>query len=166
MFRALYGLPVVLLRPFMTYGPGQGREKLIPYVVASLHAGKAPELGSGTRMVDWVYVDDVIDAFLLAAERDVSGRTIDLGWGRMVAIRSVVELIHEKMGGPAPRFGAITDRKMEMERAANTTYARAHLGWTARTPLSTGLDKTIAAYTQGDANAIGKEGHAHAGCRV
>ena len=67
MFVKLYDTPVVSLRPFMAYGPGQNPMKIIPYTILSLLRGDAPQLSSGERALDWVYVEDVIDAFLAAA---------------------------------------------------------------------------------------------------
>ena len=67
MFHAVYGTPVTLLRPFVTYGPGQSDSKLIPYVIRAFAAGQSPRLSSCTRKVDMVYVDDMIEAFLRSA---------------------------------------------------------------------------------------------------
>ena len=78
MFRSLYGTPVTTARTFMVYGPDQpDRSKLVPYTITSLLRGEAPELTSGQRLVDWVYVDDVIDALLAVAEapRPWAGRS-------------------------------------------------------------------------------------------
>src|SRR4029077_6995868 len=66
MFYLLYHVPVVILRPFMTYGPDQPVTKVISYMIQSLLKGEAPNLSSGERMIDWVYIDDVIDGFLAA----------------------------------------------------------------------------------------------------
>ena len=63
MFHALYGLPVTVLRIFMTYGPAQKDvRKVLPYVILSALRGEAPELASGARPVDWIYVEDVVQA--------------------------------------------------------------------------------------------------------
>ena len=71
MFHGLYGTPVVLARLFMVYGPAQkDLRKLIPYLVLSLLRGREPKLSSGSREVDWIYVDDVVDGLILAAECD------------------------------------------------------------------------------------------------
>src|SRR5437764_810167 len=79
MFHQVYRTPVVAVRPFMTYGPGQRAHKLIPYVTQALLRGEAPKLSSGTRPVDWIYVDDVIDGVLTAARaRGVEGSTLDV----------------------------------------------------------------------------------------
>src|SRR5882672_3654215 len=64
MFHRIYNLPVVVLRPFMTYGPGQKKHKVIPYTILSLLRGESPQLSSGDRLLDWIYVSDVVEAFV------------------------------------------------------------------------------------------------------
>ena len=146
MFHRLYGVPVVALRLFMVYGPGQlDTTKLVPYVITALHRGDAPRLSSGTRPVDWVYVDDAVEALIAAAvnERAV-GETIDIGSGVLTSIRGVVEEIVRQMSpDAAPRFGAVPDRPSERVRAADTRRAIELLGWIASTPLEQGLASTI-----------------------
>src|SRR5262249_11002191 len=68
MFHSLYGLQTITLRIAMVYGPDQPDEsKLIPYVIRSLLGGNAPRLSSGRREVDWVYIEDVVDAMIASA---------------------------------------------------------------------------------------------------
>jgi UDP-glucose 4-epimerase len=143
---ALHELPVVNLRVFMVYGPGQSDQtKLVPYVVTSLLRGEPPKLSSGDRPVDWVYVEDVADAFLTAARRpDLAGETIDIGTGELVTVRSVVEQISEMMGAVIqPEFGTLPDRPLETVRAADVEETRDRLGWQPRTSLAEGLSATI-----------------------
>ena len=145
MFHQVYRTPVVAVRPFMTYGPGQRAHKLIPYVTQALLRGEAPKLSSGTRPVDWIYVDDVIDGVVTAARAPgVEGSTIDLGSGVLIPIREVVEQIVRLVGGQArPQFGALTDRPTEQIRVADVADARAKLGWTPVTSLAEGLERTV-----------------------
>jgi nucleoside-diphosphate-sugar epimerase len=145
MFHQLYKAPVTILRPFMTYGPGQKSYKIVPYTISSLLQGEAPKLSSGTRPVDWIYVDDVITAFLEAAVRpEAVGEVIDLGSGALVPIRDVVEEIHSLIpGAPVPLFGALPERAMENVRCAETSTAQRILGWQARTTLRQGLTVTV-----------------------
>ena len=61
MFEALYDVDAVILRIFMTYGPGQlDISKLVPYVVGSLLRNERPALTGGERRADWIFVDDVV----------------------------------------------------------------------------------------------------------
>jgi nucleoside-diphosphate-sugar epimerase len=148
MFHALYGTPVVNLRPFMAYGPAQARSKLVPSVTLSLLKGESPLLSSGRVRGDWVYIDDVVDAFLIAAAAPgVEGQTFDLGTGSLTSMRALVETLLGVVGSRiAPRFGAIPDRPLEQELAADTAPAAALLGWRATTSLKEGLRRTVAWY--------------------
>lgn len=149
MFRALYELSVVHLRIFMVYGPGQrDLRKLIPYVTTSLLRGEPPELMSGDREVDWVYVDDVVDAFLAAAVTpDADAASLDIGSGELVTVRAVVAHLRRLVGGSIePSFGAIPDRRLERVRVADPATAAAALGWRPRTPLEDGLARTVEFY--------------------
>ena len=152
MFHALYGLPAVVLRIFMVYGPGQmDIRKLIPYVTLSLLRGEAPKLTSGGHPVDWIFVEDVVDGLIAAGTAEnLSGATLDIGTGALVTVREIAEMLARIVNPSiAPIFGAIEDRPLETVRAADTTATEKMVGWKSRTPLSEGLEKTVAWYRQG-----------------
>jgi nucleoside-diphosphate-sugar epimerase len=146
MFHELYDLPVLNLRTFMVYGPGQRDElKLIPYVARALQRGEDPQLSSGNRPVDWIYVDDVVDGYLAAAVAPrADGVSVDIGSGQLVTIRSVVEQLVELTGTTAqPRFGALPDRPMEHIRRADLEHTRQAIGWQPAVLLRVGLARTV-----------------------
>ena len=149
MFFELYRTPVTIARLFMVYGPGQrDARKLIPYVAVSLLSGRTPRLGSGVRPVDWVYVDDVVDALVSAAiTPGLEGKTIDVGTGRMTTVRSVAEQVATLVGGGQPVFGAIDDRPQEQVRAAHPADVSRILGHDLTT-LHEGLERTVAWYRE------------------
>ena len=150
MFHSLYAVPVVMLRIFMVYGPGQRDEtKLVPFVITSLLRGESPGLSSGTRPVDWVYVDDVVNAFVRSATPDaVLGQSLDVGSGVLTPVREVVEEVVRLMRPSAkPRFGALPDRPNERIRVANVERTQALLGWAPQTSLKEGLATTVDWYT-------------------
>lgn len=157
MFNALYQVPVVTTRLFMTYGPGQRRAKILPHVITSLLQGRAPELASGRRQVDWIYVDDVVSGMILAGTaHGIPGATIDLGSGTLVTIREVVETIARLLHPSAtPLFGAVPDRPIETTRVADVAAAARLIGWQPRTSLEEGLTRTVAWYRE---QLAGKEG--------
>lgn len=149
LFHALYDLPVVSARLFMTYGPGQHPSKVLPYTAASLLRGESPELSSGNQTADWIYVDDVAEALVRIGRLEgLDGSRIDLGSGELTSLREVVALLAAEVGGPgAPRFGARPDRPREREqtRRADVEEAAARLGgWRARVSLPEGLRRTVA----------------------
>jgi len=146
LFYGLYGLPVVHLRIFMVYGPGQlDTTKLIPYVTTALLRGERPRLTSGTREIDWIYVDDVVAAFIAAAHSPgADGKVLDVGSGRLITIRSLVEDLTHLIGAPVgPLFGALSDRPLEVRRVADLARTETLLGWRPQTSLETGLRRTI-----------------------
>jgi nucleoside-diphosphate-sugar epimerase len=148
MFHLLYELPVTVLRLFMVYGPGQPVRKLIPHVIVSLSREEAPSVSSGRWEIDWVYVDDVVDALVQAIRVDgIAGATLDVGSGQLVAMRAVVERLAEIVGcATSPQFGAMDDRPNEVARAADVETTRKVLGWTAETSLDEGLARTVEWY--------------------
>jgi UDP-glucose 4-epimerase len=146
---ALYGIPAVWLRLFMVYGPAQkDLKKLVPHVTCSLLRGESPAMSEGKRPVDWIYIDDVVDACMAAAVAEgVEGQTLDIGSGQLVTVREVAErLVRIIDPDLRPRFGAVPERPLEQLRVAEAELTAARLGWRARTPLEDGLRKTVEWY--------------------
>jgi len=158
MFSSLYGLSTVVLRPAMIYGPGQpDTSKLIPYVARCLLAGETPVLGSGRRPIDWVYIDDVVEAFEMAATTPrVDGEAIDIGSGELHTIAEVVSVLRVVTGASVDaEFGGLPDRPAEQVLAADTARAERLLGWRATTTLEEGLTRTVEAI-RSDAEATAR----------
>lgn len=145
-FSAVYGLPVVMVVLFMTYGPRQKPYKVIPYTILTLLAGGQPRLSSGKRLVDWIYVDDAIDCLTAAGTMPgVEGKTFEVGSSELVSIASVTNMIASLIPGSKEIvFGAEPDRGHN--RVSDITLAAKHLDWRPRTPLRQGLEATIEWY--------------------
>lgn len=146
MYAELWSLPITVLRIAMVYGPGQtDHSKLVPHVISSFLDGRSPELTAGDRVIDWIYVDDVVDALLAAAQvPSTGGDVIPIGSGRGTSILEVVETIRELLHTELPAgFGALADRPLDRVRIADTAPAAELLGWKARTSLRDGLTRTI-----------------------
>lgn len=146
MFHALYNTPVVIAKLFMVYGPNQKDHfKLIPYTILSLLRGEDPKFSSGRRLVDWIYVDDVVNGLIAIANTEgVDGKTIDIGSGKLVAIRDVILMIYELMKkAEQPTFGALKDRPMEKEVVSNVEETSRLTNWTPQISIQKGLKRTI-----------------------
>ncbi len=151
MFHQLFQTPVVMPRIFMAYGPDQkDLMKLVPFVVCQLLRGESPQLSSGKRLADWIYVDDVIEGLLRAAlVPGLEGCTFDLGSGSLTSVRGIVEQLVEIVGGGVqPAFGALPDRLFEQEHAADTSFLSNRLGYQPRTSLHSGLKATVDWYRE------------------
>ncbi len=100
-FQAVYGLPTVSLRYFNAYGPKQDPNSeysaVIPRFIKSLSEGKPPIVfGDGEQTRDFVFVSDVVQANILAAESDADG-VFNVGQGQSIAIKKLAELISRIM---------------------------------------------------------------------
>ena len=146
MFHEVFGAPVVTLRPFMGYGPGQSEKKLIPYLIKCALNNEAPQMTSGVKRTDWVYVDDLIEGFLRGALLpSPPPEPIDLATGKLHSVREVAKLVSELIpDAPEPLFGELPDRNGDdIVRHADMTAARELLDWEARVSLREGLHLTI-----------------------
>jgi UDP-glucose 4-epimerase len=117
----------------------------VPYVMQTYLSGGRPRLSSPQRKMDWVFIDDVAEAFLRAAcMPNAVGCELDVGTGRLTSIREFVELVRAEFGGgPAPVFDADPSRAAEVSAAADTQAVLARIGWAASTPLEEGVRRTV-----------------------
>ena len=144
-FYLSYGLPVVTVRPFNTFGPRQSERAVIPTIVTQILSGDTVRLGNLNPTRDLNYVNNAVDAFILAAS--VSGKTLNIGSGREISIGKLAELIANLMGRKVEvQVDAERERpkNSEVERlVANATLARETIGWEPKVSLEEGLRKTI-----------------------
>jgi len=147
-FRALYGTPVVTARIYMVYGPGQAdTSKLVPATILSALAGERPRISSGTREIDWVYVEDVARGLVaLARAEAIEGEILDLGSGELVTVRAIAERICAALGVEGPEVGAVADRPLEVVRRADPRRTLERTGWRPEIDLDEGLARTINHY--------------------
>ena len=147
-FHAMYHLPVVIVRPFMTYGPRQRPTKLVPYIVLSLLQGKVPRVKNSERRVDWVFIEDVVEGMLAAATASsVEGRTIDLGTGVATSVGQVVaELLSVTGATVEPSFEQGAADLNNHDRVADVAKAALWLNWTPKISLREGLARTVEWY--------------------
>ena len=145
-YSRLYGINAVVLRLFTPYGPWDLSRRLIPHTILSALQGQDVPISEGSQERDFIYIDDVVDALMLAATQPVeSGSVFNIGSGEGVSVREVVELTLRLMGHPVKAlFGALPTRSDEIMRmSADITAARDRLGWKPEVSLEEGLRRTI-----------------------
>ena len=147
-----FGLPVVLTNCSNNYGPWQFPEKLIPVVTLKAAGGESiPLYGDGLNVRDWLYVEDHVDALLLAACKGESGRSYCVGGHGERANKEVVHDICEQLDqsrpGSAPHANLITpvtDRPGHDRRyAIDPGRISSELGWRPRHNVEQGLAETV-----------------------
>ena len=152
-----YGLPVVLTNCSNNYGPWQFPEKLIPVVILKAMAGEPiPLYGDGANVRDWLFVDDHVDALLLAATRGGLGESYCVGGHGERTNKQVVEaictLLDQLVPAGAPHARLITpvaDRPGHDRRyAIDASKISTNLGWTPRHSFEQGLEATVRWYIE------------------
>lgn len=143
-----FGLPVVTVRPFNTYGPRQSTRAVIPTIITQVLTAERLTLGSLTPRRDFTFVTDTVEGFLRAAEApDAIGCTINLGTGRDVSVGELVQLIFKIVGrsvGIVEDTERIRPKDSEVDRlCSNPTLAKQLLGWSAQVSLEEGLLRTV-----------------------
>jgi len=145
-----FGLPVVTLRPFNTYGPRQSERAIIPSVIRQALDPARTEIGVGdiSPKRDFTFVDDTVRAFICAASADLDyGVPYNCGSGRAVTIGDVVDRIVKLSGCNKPTRhepGRVRPDKSEVrELLADATRFSAATDWRPTTDLDSGLAATI-----------------------
>jgi len=138
------GMKATIMRVFSTYGPGDAPSWFIPYIIREFSAQRAPKLTACEQLWDYLYVTDAARAIVSVVET----RAVDvfnLGSGRAVQLRAVVELIKKEMNvTEEPDFGAVQyrpDQVMCLE--ADITRLTQATGWTPTVSLESGIRNTV-----------------------
>lgn len=148
-FHLSFGLPVVTVRPFNTFGPRQSARAVIPTIITQCLSGDSVRLGNLSPTRDLNFVANTVDGFLRAGEAaEVEGRTINLGSNREISIGDLAHLI-AKMTGRSVRIESegrrLRPEKSEVGRLlADNRLAGELLGWQPAVSLEEGLELTIA----------------------
>ncbi len=142
------GVPTVSLRLFLTYGPGQNIQRFIPQGIRGCLNNQDFPVSQGLQVRDFIYIDDVVEAiFRCFSKKEADGKVLNLGSGRGLQVRKVVQMINEKIEGGRPIFGAIGTRQNEAPHlVANIDLLSKSLDWVPEIAFEKGIDLTISSY--------------------
>jgi NAD dependent epimerase/dehydratase len=147
-YQRSFGTPVVIARPFNTFGPRQSARAVIPTIVTQALSREVIELGATDPTRDFLYVADTVTGIMRCATADgVEGEVINLGTGTEVSIAEVAERVLRLLGREVPL--ALDQHRLrppdsEVERlVADTRKANELLGWQPEVELEEGLRRTI-----------------------
>jgi len=141
-----FGLPVVSLRYFTAYGPRQRPDMAMStFIRAGLQGDAIQVYGDGGHSRDFTYVDDVVAANLIAAEKASPGRIYNIGGGSEVTVDEIIRTLQRLMGGEAIKTVYQEEKPGDARRtAADTSLARKELGYCPRVGLEEGLTRQLA----------------------
>jgi UDP-glucose 4-epimerase len=153
-FAEMYGLRYVALRYFNVYGPrmdihGVYTEVLVRWI-ERIAAGDRPLiLGDGKQTMDFVYVEDVARANILAAEADVTDQSFNVASGVETSINDLADALSKVMGSDlAPEYGPERSVNAVPRRLAETANAAEQLGFVAQVDLHEGLERLVEWWNQ------------------
>jgi NAD dependent epimerase/dehydratase len=147
-YHRAFGVPVVTVRPFNTYGPRQSARAVIPTIITQALTLPQITLGSLTPTRDLTFVTDTVAGFLAAAATDAAiGREINLGTNDEISVGDLAQKIMRIVGRSLPIVSS-DDRKRpeksEVERLrSDNALARELLQWSPQVSLDDGLSRTI-----------------------
>jgi len=140
-----FNFPVTILRLYLVYGPYQDANRVVPITIFNAIKNKKFDCSNGVQLRDFTYIEDVIEAIIKTLKnRQSTGQIINIGQGKPVSIKRVINKICELLNSGKPQFGKIDLRKDEiMKLYPNILKAKKILNWKPRISLENGLKKTI-----------------------
>jgi GDP-L-fucose synthase len=153
-YREQYGLNTIFLLPANLYGPRDNFHETHAHVIADLirklSSGDVEVVlwGDGSPTREFLYVEDCVEGFLLAAERYDGPEPVNLGAGKEISIKELADVVADVVGFKGKIVWDTAMPNGQPRRSIDATRARELFGFEARTPLREGLERTFAWYRE------------------
>jgi nucleoside-diphosphate-sugar epimerase/glycosyltransferase involved in cell wall biosynthesis len=139
--------PAINFRLYSVYGPLEDSSRLIPNLLKNALAGKLPPFVDPRTSRDFIYIDDVCEAFINAALNitpSIYGESFNIGTGKKTTIAELADLTKKEFSiKEDPQYGTMEARKWDLaEWYANPSKAKRLIGWEAKYDISKGLRAT------------------------
>lgn len=145
-FSKTYGLNYMILRLANVYGFNDF-ERVIPVFIQKSMTDQDIQIFGGDQVIDFIFIDDVIDAFLKTLNTDIKNKICNIGSGTGTDLKSLAELIIKKVSSNS-KIVFKDPRNGEVEQyIADITYAKKLLNWEPKFSLDLGLEEVINQYT-------------------
>ncbi|MBC7120983.1 MAG: GDP-mannose 4,6-dehydratase [Candidatus Methanosuratus sp.] len=151
LYSELFGVPTVILRLFNIYGPGTNKGLIFDLYRKLLRDPRRLEiLGTGEQKKDYLYIDDAIEAFMIASERSkFRGDAYNIGLGESYTVLQIAEMIFDALGLEGvevkPRGGTSWPGDVELTEP-DVSKAEIELGWKAKVGIRDGIRRTLEAF--------------------
>ena len=139
-----YGVPTVSLRYFTVYGPRQRPDMAIhKFVKAILNNEEITVFGDGTQTRDFTYIDDAVEANILAAESDSVGEVFNIGGGSRISVNELIKKM-EDITEKKARVKYVEKQKGDVRDTwADVSKAKKELGWMPKVEIEEGLKRFV-----------------------
>lgn len=140
--------PASVLRLYLVYGPNQDENRLIPITIMACLRNKTFNCSSGEQLRDFIYIDDVIEAiFKIIKSNKSNGQIFNIGSGKPIKVKKVIEKIKKISKGGTPLYGKIKFRKDEIKKLyPDIKKIKQEIKWRPNIPFNKGLKATIKFY--------------------
>lgn len=146
------GLNIITLRLFSAYGYLEEVKRLIPWVVVSCLKNKDIRLSSAESVRDFIFIEDVVDAYMKATELAAKGvgEIFNIGSARQASVKEMVELIVQQTKTKVrPLWNSLPNPRIEPKCwLADIAKAKEQLNWSAKHSLEEGVEKTVEWFKQ------------------
>ena len=143
-----FKFPVTILRLYLTYGPDQDINRLLPIVIVSCLKNNKFDCSNGKQYRDFIYIDDLTDLIINAlVKKKAVGEIINVGSGKKYNVKKIIEKICKSTKGGTPHYGKIKLRRDEpLILYPSILKAKKILKWKPKINFDRGLNKTIKYY--------------------
>jgi nucleoside-diphosphate-sugar epimerase len=140
-----WSIPLVTLRLFTVFGPGEPGHRLVPMAARAALEGKTLPLTGGVIEHDWIYIDDVVAAYLAVIDSELTDGIFQVASGVATSNAEVVRLVGASLGRPVRvDIGAFPARAVDRSRwCADISLNRECLGWVPRIGIEEGIELTV-----------------------
>lgn len=140
--------PVTIFRLYLTYGPKQDANRIIPFTILQCLKNKEFPCSKGDQYRDFIYIDDVVNILFKSLDyKGAEGQIFNICSNQPVQIKRVINLIKSKCKGGKPQFGLILMRKDEvMKFYGDLKKTSRFFNWKPKINLASGLNRTIKYY--------------------
>ena len=142
--------PVIVLRPYLVYGPGQKIDRLIPFIISKSLTNKTFPCSSGMQLRNFLFVEDFVKAiFKTLTKKNVNGEIINIGSNNNLKVKKVILMIKNYLNSGKPMFGKIKLRKDEsIKYYPSIKKAKNLINWKPLIQFEKGLIQTIKYYKE------------------
>jgi dTDP-glucose 4,6-dehydratase len=150
VFHHEHGIPVIILRPFNTYGPRETQPYVIPEIISQLARGKVVKLGNIKARRDFTYVEDVARGAVDLMESDIpDGEVVNLGSSKAYSVEELAHLVGELMGHDKVEIEIESTRLRPLDvnlLQCDYRKAKKYIDWEPKVDIREGLKRTIEWY--------------------
>ena len=139
---------LIILRPFIVFGKNESMKKFLPHLINKLKHKHIVKMTPGEQVRDYVYVDDLVDAYILAATVPLKNKVeiINIGSGKGISLKNISLIVSEQLDTDKNllHFGVLSYRLNEtMYLVTKIDKAKTLLGWDPKISIEKGIEKIL-----------------------